>query len=189
MRNAFELPVDLPVPQDDGACDHLFGASIPDLLLASTAGYPANLAELGGRTLVYCYPRTGKPGQAIPAQWDAIPGARGCTPQSCAFRDHFRELIGAGASQLFGLSTQDTEYQSEVVQRLELPYPLLSDSDLNFVRALRLPTFQFDFKTLIKRLTLIVDDGRITKIFYPVFPSDKSAEQTLEWLKQNQRAG
>jgi peroxiredoxin len=188
MRNTLELPVDLPVPQDDGACDHLIGAPIPELWLASTSGYPINLAELGGRTVVYCYPRTGEPDQPIPDGWDAIPGARGCTPQSRAFRDHFRELTGAGASHLFGLSTQDTDYQSEVVKRLELPYPLLSDSESNLVRALRLPTFQFNSKTLIKRLTLVIDDGRITKVFYPVFPPDKSAEQTLEWLRQNQRS-
>jgi peroxiredoxin len=189
MRNALELPVDLPVPQDDGACDHLVGALIPELWLASTAGYPVNLAALGGRTVVYCYPRTGEPGQAIPAEWDAIPGARGCTPQSCAFRDHFRELTDAGASHLFGLSTQDTEYQSEVVKRLGLPYLLLGDPELNLARALTLPTFQFNSRTLIKRLTLIIDDGHIAKVFYPVFPPDKSAEQTLEWMKQNQRAG
>ena len=188
MPNTLELPVDLPVPQDDGACDHLLGAPIPELWLASTNGYLINLAELGGRTVVYCYPRTGEPDQPIPDGWDAIPGARGCTPQSRAFRDHFRELTGAGASHLFGLSTQDTDYQSEVVKRLELPYPLLSDSELNLVRALRLPTFQFNSKTLIKRLTLIIDDGRITKVFYPVFPPDKNAEQTLEWLRQNQRS-
>jgi peroxiredoxin len=187
MRNALELPEDLPVPQDDGACDHLVGAPIPVLLLTSTAGYRVNLAKLEGRTVVCCYPRTGEPDQPIPDGWDAIPGARGCTPQSRGFRDHFQELTGAGVSHLFGLSTQDTEYQSEVVERLELPYPLLSDSELNFIQALRLPTFQFNSKTLIKRLTLIIDDGRITKVFYPVFPPDKSAEQTLEWLRQNQR--
>jgi peroxiredoxin len=188
MRNALELPVDLPVPQDDGACDHLLGAPIPELWLPSTSGHPINLTELRGRTVIYCYPRTGEPDQPIPEGWDAIPGARGCTPQSRGFRDHFQELSSAGASHLFGLSTQDSDYQSEAVQRLELPYPLLSDSELNLVRALRLPTFQFNSKTLIKRLTLIIDDARITKVFYPVFPPDKSAEQTLEWLRQNQRS-
>jgi peroxiredoxin len=188
MRDLLELPADLPVPQDDGACDHLVGALIPELRLASTAGSAVNLAELEERTVVYCYPRTGEPDQPIPDGWDAIPGARGCTPQSRGFRDHFRELTSAGASHLFGLSTQDTEYQSEVVKRLELPYPMLSDSELNLVQALRLPTFQFNSKTLIKRLTLVIDNGRITKVFYPVFPPDKSAEQTLEWLRQNQRA-
>jgi peroxiredoxin len=137
--------------------------------------------------LFIAIPRTGEPDQPIPVSWDAIPGARGCTPQSCAFRDHFRELTGAGASHLFGLSTQDTEYQREVVKRLELPYPILSDAELNFIQALGLPTFQFNSKTLIKRVTLIIDEGVITKVFYPVFPPNKSAEQTLEWLRQNPR--
>ncbi len=186
MRNALDLPADLPIPQDDGACDHVQGTQIPDLWLESTAGYPVNLAQLRGRTVVYCYPRTGQPDQPIPDGWDAIPGARGCTPQSCAFRDHFRELTGAGASHLFGLSTQDTEYQREVVKRLGLPYPLLSDCELNFIRALKLPTFRFNSMTLIKRLTLIIDDGCVAKVFYPVFPPDQSAEQTLDWLRQNQ---
>jgi peroxiredoxin len=188
MRNTLDLPDDLPEPQDDGDCDHLHGARIPELWLASSAGYPVNLAQLCGRTVVYCYPRTGQPAQPIPDGWDAIPGARGCTPQSCSFRDHFRELTGAGASHLFGLSTQDTEYQREVVQRLGLPYPLLSDWELNFVRALKLPTFRFNSMTLIKRMTLVIDDGCIAKVFYPVFPPDKSAEQVLEWLMQNQPA-
>jgi peroxiredoxin len=186
MGNALNLPADLPVPQDDGACDHLQGTLIAELGLESTAGYPVNLAQLRGRTVVYCYPRTGQPDQPIPDGWDAIPGARGCTPQSCAFRDHFRDLTDAGASHLFGLSTQDTEYQREVVKRLGLPYPLLSDRELNFVRALNLPTFRFNSMTLIKRLTLIIDDGCITKVFYPVFPPDQSAEQTLDWLTQSQ---
>ena len=188
MRNALDLPAGLPVPQDDGACDHLLGTRIPEVWLASTDGSPVNLSRMGGRTVVYCYPRTGQADQAIPPGWDAIPGARGCTPQSCAFRDHFRALTDAGASHLFGLSTQDTEYQLEVVKRLELPYPLLSDWELNFVRVLKLPTFRFNSMTLIKRLTLIIDDGCIAKVFYPVFPPDKSAEQTLKWLMQNRPA-
>jgi peroxiredoxin len=186
MRDTLELPADLPVPQDDGTCDHLDGRRIPDLWLESTAGDPINLARLAGRTVVYCYPRTGQPDQPIPDGWDATPGARGCTPQSRGFRDHFHELTGAGARHLFGLSTQDTDYQLEAVKRLGLPYPLLSDSELNFVRALRLPTFQFNSMTLIKRLTLIIDDGGIAKVFYPVFPPDESAAQTLKWLMENQ---
>jgi peroxiredoxin len=189
MRNPLDLPVGLPVPQDDGACNHLPGMRMPDLWLASTAGYPVNLNQIRARTVLYGYPRTGQPDQPVPAGWDAIPGARGCTPQCRGFRDHYEALTAAGASRLFGLSTQDTDYQIEAVKRLELPYPLLSDRDLSLVHALRLPTFQFDSMTLIKRLTLIIDDGRIQKVFYPVFPPDKSAGQTLEWLKQNQYSG
>jgi peroxiredoxin len=187
MQNSLDLPVGLPMPEDDGACDHLQGTPVPQLWLDSTTGQPVNLAQLRGRTVVYCYPRTGQPDQPVPEDWDAIPGARGCTPQSKAFRDHFRELLDAGASHLFGLSTQDTDYQSEAVKRLDLPYPLLSDRELHFTQALRLPTFRFNSMTLIKRLTLIIDDGGITKVFYPVFPPDKSAEQVLDWLKQNPR--
>jgi peroxiredoxin len=182
MRIPLDLPAGLPVPQDDGGCDHLYGTPIPDLWLASTAGYSVSLAQLRGRTVVYCYPRTGQPDQPVPDDWDAIPGARGCTPQCRSFRDHYRELTEAGASHLFGLSTQDTEYQLEAVKRLELPFPLLSDRQLNLTLALKLPTFRFNSMTLIKRLTLIIDDGRIGKVFYPVFPPDKSAEQTLAWL-------
>jgi len=188
MRNTLDLPAGLPVPQDDGACNHLHGMRIPELWLASTDGHPINLAAIHGRTVLFCYPRTGQPDQPIPAAWDAVPGARGCTPQSCAFRDHFRELTGAGASHLFGLSTQDTDYQLEAVKRLELPYPLLSDRELNLAHALNLPTFLFNSVTLIKRLTLIIDDGCIVKVFYPVFPPDQSAGQTLGWLMQNRRA-
>ncbi len=185
MRNLLELPLDLPVPEDDQACAHLPGMMTPALSLDSTAGSLVNLAETPGRTVVYCYPRTGQPVQPVPKNWDAIPGARGCTPQSCSFRDQYQKLVNAGASHLFGLSTQDTDYQREAVERLHLPFSLLSDRELRFTNALRLPTFRFDSKTLIKRLTLIIDDGRITKVFYPVFPPDQSAEQTLQWLIEN----
>jgi peroxiredoxin len=184
-----DLPAGLPVPHDDGACDHLHGTRIPEIWLASTDGFPVNLARTAGRTVLYCYPRTGKPDQPIPESWDAIPGARGCTPQSCGFRDHFRQITDAGASHLFGLSTQDTEYQLEAVKRLELPYSLLSDWELRFAHSLRLPTFRFDSMTLIKRLTLVIDDGCIAKVFYPVFPPDQSAEQTLKWLMLNRPGG
>jgi peroxiredoxin len=189
MRDPLDLPVDLPVPRDDGVCAHLPGMLVPPIWLDSTAGSPLNLAATRGRTVVYCYPRTGRPDQPVPDTWDAIPGARGCTPQACSFRDRNFELIKAGVSQIFGLSTQDTGYQREVVQRLKLPFQLLSDRELQFAGALKLPTFEFDSMILIKRLTLIIDDGRITKVFYPVFPPDKSAEQTLQWLTENPAAG
>jgi peroxiredoxin len=185
MSDRFDLPLDLPVPQDDGACAHLPGLLIPTVWLDSTAGSPLNLAETRGRTVVYCYPRTGRPDEPVPESWDAIPGARGCTTQAWSFRDHYSELIEAGVAYVFGLSTQDTDYQREVVERLKLPFHLLSDRELQFARALKLPTFEFDSMILIKRLTLVIDDGRITKVFYPVFPPNKSAEETLQWLTEN----
>ena len=179
--NLYELPHDLPVPADDGACDHLTGMSLPSMPLLSTAGRVVDLASFEGRTVVYCYPRTGRPDQDPPAGWNAIPGARGCTPQSCGFRDHYQDLQRSGA-MVFGLSTQDTGYQREAVERLHLPFELLSDADLAFARALRLPTFEVEAMTLIKRLTLIIGNGRIEKVFYPVFPPDKNAADVIAWL-------
>ncbi|MDP2241499.1 MAG: peroxiredoxin [Burkholderiales bacterium] len=180
--NVNELPADLPVPVDDGACDHLKGMRLPAVMLASTGGRSVDLARLAGLTVVYVYPRTGRPDQALPTGWNAIPGARGCTPQSCAFRDHYQELRELGVANLFGLSTQDTAYQREAVERLHLPFELLSDEKLAFARALKLPTFAVDGMTLIKRLTLIARDGAIEKVFYPVFPPDASAGMVLAWL-------
>ena len=183
--NIYELPEDLPIPFDDGACDHLTGFLLPDMALMSTEGTLVNLAKLPERTVVYCYPRTGRPDQALPTGWDAIPGARGCTPQSCAFRDHYQELQGLHAD-VYGLSTQDTAYQQEAALRLHLPFPLLSDADLIFTKALRLPTFTIDGMTLIKRVTLIVEDGVIIKVFYPVFPPDQNAANVINWLSRQQ---
>ena len=179
--NIFEVPKDLPVPVADGACDHLTGMRVPSVQLKSTAGRAVDLAGLTGRTVLYCYPRTGRPDVEPPQGWNEIPGARGCTPQSCAFRDHFGELKAHGAG-VFGLSAQSTEYQKEAVERLHLPFELLSDSELGFATALRLPTFQVESMTLIKRLTLILRDGKIEKVFYPVFPPDENAEEILQWL-------
>lgn len=181
--NLYELPKDLPVPQDDGACNHLTGLKLPQLALVSTAGRSVVLSMLAGRTVVYCYPRTGRPDQEVPAGWNEIPGARGCTPQSCAFRDHFEELKRAGAAQMFGLSTQDAGYQREAAARLHLPFELLSDEKLAFARALKLPTFEVAGMTLIKRLTLIIRDGVIQHVFYPVFPPDRNAGEVVRWLK------
>lgn len=181
-ENPYELPEDLPVPTDDGAADHLPGIQIPSVPLSSTAGETVDLSALSGRTVVYCYPMTGRPGSDLPSGWDEIPGARGCTPQSCSFRDHHAELQALGA-RVFGLSTQDTEYQREATQRLHLPFALLSDEDLAFADTLRLPTFEVDDMVLLKRLTLIIRDGRIEKVFYPVFPPDRSAEDVVGWLE------
>jgi peroxiredoxin len=177
------LPADLPAPLDDGAARHLPGLPLPDLALMATDDTSVNLSTLEGRTLVYAYPRTGRPGQALPDGWDAIPGARGCTPQSCAFRDHYAELKSLGVGHLFGLSTQDTEYQREAVARLHLPFPILSDEKLAFARALELPTFEVAGMTLLKRMALVIDDGVVTKVFYPVFPPDKSAATVRDWLR------
>ena len=177
------LPPNIPVPEDDGATRHLTGIKLPDLALPATSGGPVNLSKLKGRTVLYIYPRTGVPGQALPTGWDTIPGARGCTPQSCSFRDHFGELKRLGVAQFFGLSAQDTAYQQEAATRLHLPFPILSDEKLAFTRALRLPTFSVDGMTLIKRMALVIDDGTITKVFYPVFPPDKNAEEVITWLQ------
>ncbi|NVO13975.1 MAG: peroxiredoxin [Rhodoplanes sp.] len=176
------LPDDLPVPQDDGAADHLTGLAIPAIALPATDGTMVDLSALRGRTVVYAYPRTGRPGQPLPTGWDAIPGARGCTPQSCGFRDHFSDLRARGVAHLFGLSTQDTGYQREAAERLHLPFRLLSDAAFRLTDALRLPTFTVDGMRLIRRLTLVIDDGVIATVLYPVFPPDRSAAAVLEWL-------
>ena len=172
------LPPDLPVPTDDGACDHLAGAGLPDLELSSTSGASVNLSRLPGRSVVFCYPRTGRPGEDPPAGWDQIPGARGCTPESCGFRDSFPALQQLGV-RVYGLSTQDTEYQRELVDRLHLPYEVLSDHALRFTAAMRLPTFEAAGMTLIKRLTLVVEDGKVARVFYPVFPPDRHAAEVV----------
>ena len=177
------LPRDLPVPPDDGAARHLAGRKLPDLALPATDETAVNLSKLAGRTVVYIYPRTGEPGKAPPEGWDAIPGARGCTPQSCSFRDHFAELKALGVAQLYGLSTQDTGYQREAVERLHLPFAILSDADLQLSRALDLPTFDVAGMTLLKRMAWVVDDGTITKAFYPVFPPDKNADEVIAYLQ------
>ena len=183
--NVMELPKDLPVPQDDGACSHLAGMKLPPVALASTRGRKVDLSQLKGTVVIYIYPRTGRPDQEVPTGWNAIPGARGCTPQSCAFRDHYDELKKLGAAEVFGLSTQDSAYQQEAAARLHLPFELLSDEKLEFARALSLPTFSVDGMTLIKRITLIARDGVIVKVFYPVFPPDKNADEVAAWLRKN----
>jgi peroxiredoxin len=176
----------IPAPTDDGAAKHLVGMTIPPIDLAATDDTSVMLSALPGRTVVFGYPRTGEPGKiGLTDDWDMIPGARGCTPQTCAFRDLFADLKAAGADHVFGLSTQDNAYQTEMASRLHLPFPVLSDEKLSLIRALNLPTMQVAELTLIKRLALIVDDGRITHVFYPVFPPDRNAGDVLEWLKHN----
>jgi len=177
------LPLGIPVPPDDGAARHLAGMNLPDLTLPATDGAPVNLSRLKGRTVVYVYPRTGVPGVDPPDGWDRIPGARGCTPQSCSFRDHFNELKRLGVAHLYGLSTQDTAYQREAATRLHLPFAILSDEKLALTKSLKLPTFSVAGMILLKRMTLVIDGGVITKSFYPVFPPDKNAEEVIAWLQ------
>jgi peroxiredoxin len=177
------LPPGIPAPQDDGGARHLTGMSLPDIALPATDSKQVNLSKLKGRTVVYLYPRTGVPGVDAPSGWDEIPGARGCTPQSCGFRDHFGELKRLGVAQLYGLSTHDTAYQQEAATRLHLPFAILSDDKTVLTKALKLPTFTTSGMTLLKRMALVIDDGAITKVFYPVFPPDKNAAQVIAWLQ------
>ncbi|MFI0766365.1 MerR family transcriptional regulator [Stenotrophomonas sp. NPDC087984] len=180
------LPADLPVPEDDGAADHLPGTKLPRIVLRNTADKPIRLDALGPRrTVIYIYPLTGRPGTDLPEGWNSIPGARGCTPETCGFRDHFQDLLEAGAGRVFGLSSQDTDYQNEVVERLRLPFGMLSDPDLSLADGLGLPTFEADGRRLFKRLTLIVRDGVTEHAFYPIFPPNEHAQQVLTWLREN----
>ena len=179
----------IPAPTDDGAANHLKGLSIPPVSLVATDDNSVTLSALSGRTVVFAYPRTGEPGKiALVDNWDMIPGARGCTPQSCAFRDLHKVLIEAGAPRVFGLSTQDPAYQLEAAKRLHLPFPLLSDEKLALTRALRLPTMQVAGLTLIKRLAMVIDDAIVAKVFYPVFPPDRNASEVLAWLQEHRRS-
>lgn len=180
--NPNEFPENLPQPVDDGAAEHLDGAALPDLTLTATNGDAVNIGQVPGLVVIYIYPMTGRPDVPQPEGWDEIPGARGCTPQSCGFRDHHAELRALNA-QVFGLSTQETAYQVEAKERLHLPFELLSDSGLALKARLNLPTFQAAGMELYKRLTLIARDGRIAKVFYPVFPPGQNAEDVLAWLR------
>ena len=182
MTSLNQLPPDLPIPQDDGAANHLVGMSLPNLLLLTTIGKELNLGEIAGRLVIYCYPMTGQPNVALPDGWDQIPGARGCTPQSCSFRDHYQELQSLGA-EVVGLSVQSTAYQQEMADRLHLPFPVVSDADYQFQGALKLPTFIAAGMTLLKRITLIANDGVIEAIHYPIFPSDSDPAWVINYLK------
>jgi peroxiredoxin len=176
------LPPNLPVPEDDGAADHLPGLEVPPLELPATGGGELNLAELAsGRLVAYLYPRTGTPGQPLIDGWNDIPGARGCTPQSCAFRDHQADLERHGAA-VVGMSAQSVAEQAEFSGREHIPFPLLSDPNLCLAAALRLPTFEAAGMTLYRRLTLVAEAGVVVKAFYPVFPPDRDAAAVLAWL-------
>lgn len=180
----FPLPDDLPEPDDDGAADHLPSTTVPSVILSATDGATVDLSELSGRTIVYCYPKTGRPDKdVIPDDWEEIPGARGCTPETCGFRDHYQELRDRGVTEVFGLSLQSSDYQREARDRLGLPFELLSDSKLEFTNRLHLPMFEVAGEQFLKRLTLVLLDGRIKHVFYPVFPPDEHAEEVVHWLE------
>jgi peroxiredoxin len=188
MSSDFPLPDDLPVPEDDGAADHLTGVPMPAVVLRATDGTRIDLSDLGaGRSVLFVYPLSGRPGVALPDRWDQIAGARGCTPESCGFRDRFGELREAGAVHVHGISAQDTAYQAELADRLELPYTMLSDTELVLAERLGLPTFSTAGMALYKRLTLVVASGTIEHVFYPVFPPDGHAAQVLAWLRARPR--
>lgn len=184
------FPSDLPVPVDDGACAHLLDTTIPAIPLP-TCTDPArtvDLSSLPDLTIVFCYPRTGAPDEVVPESWNQIPGARGCTPQACSFRDNFPEIQRLGVRNVFGLSTQSPDYQKEVHDRLGLPYELLSDADLHFVQAMRLPTFEWEGKKVSRRVTLAVQEGgKIIQVWYPIFPPDKNVADVVAWLKERQQ--
>jgi peroxiredoxin len=183
MTELTDLPPELPVPEDDGAADHLPGLRLPSLRLPSTAGDAVALDHLGpGRTVIYVYPMTRQPDADLPDGWLSIPGASGCTPEACGFRDHHAELRAAGAARVFGLSSQDTDYQREVVDRLRLPFGMLADPELSLATALGLPTFQAGGMTLYRRLTMVIKDGVVEYVFYPVFPPGEHAGEVLTWL-------
>ena len=173
----------LPPPVDDGGARHLDGAAVPSIPLPGTHGQAVDLSRLRGTTVVYAYPMTSRPDRPVPGGWDMIPGARGCTPQSCAFRDGYAELRGLGVDHLFGLSTQDTAWQAEAAARLHLSFPLLSDAALGLTLAMRLPTMEVEGMTLLRRLTLVIAGGRILRVFSPVFPPDRSAADVIAWLR------
>lgn len=187
VTDLLSLPPGLPVPTDDGAATHLAGSPLAAVALASTASRVVTLAHQAGPAVVYCYPRTGRPGEAIPPEWEGIPGARGCTVEACGFRDHYRELISAGAAAVFGLSTQMGEDQSEAARRLHLPFELLSDADLAFADEMRLPTFEFGGRRLLRRLTMVIEHGQVEHVFYPIFPPDQHPGEVLSYLRRRQR--
>jgi len=185
QTNLNQLPANLPRPKDDGGARHLKGMALPDLELPSTRNRRVNLSTVSApRIVIYAYPMTGRPDRQLPQGWDDIPGARGCTPETCGFRDHHKDLAKLHA-EVFGVSTQDTAYQQEMVTRLEVPFEVLSDEQMTFARALELPTFTVDGMTLLKRLTIVARSGRIEHVFYPVFPPDAHAEEVIAWLKQH----
>ena len=186
MTKSIEVDwTNIPAPEDDGEARHLVGSMVPFLPLPSTKGGQVNLAEIPGRCVVYAYPMTRNPDTPLPDGWDMLPGAKGCTPQSCSFRDHALELKKLGVDEVFGVSTQDTAYQREAAERLHLPFALLSDKERSLTHAMRLPTFEISGMILLRRLTMIIRDGKIEHVFYPVFPPDQNVVEVIDWLTVN----
>ena len=184
VRDLNKLPTDLPVPQDDGACDHLNQMKMPKVALQSTSDREIDLQKQAlTPTILFFYPRTGEPDKPAPADWDLIPGARGCTPQSCGFRDLYSAFKNAGY-EVFGVSSQDTDYQKEFVARNHIPFEILSDVDFKLTYTFKLPTFEYNGMRLIKRMALVLNEGKIVKVFYPVFPPNKNAETVLNWINR-----
>ena len=189
QTNLNQLPANLPRPKDDGAARHLKGMALPDIELPSTSNRRVNLSKIAApRVVIYAYPMTGRPDRQLPQGWDDIPGARGCTPETCGFRDHHKDLAKL-QTEVFGVSTQDTPYQQEMVKRLEVPFEVLSDEHMELARALKLPTFTVEGMTLLKRLTLVARNARIEHVFYPVFPPDANAPTVVHWLMERSTAG
>ncbi len=184
MTNFNQLPADLPIPQDDGSTNHLRGMKLPNVSLNTTNGKSINFGDIKGRLVIYCYPMTGQPNVPLPEGWDQIPGARGCTPQSCAFNDHYQELQALGV-EVVGLSVQSTEYQKEMADRLHLPFPVVSDANYQFQKALNLPTFITAGMTLLKRVTLITNNGVIETVHYPIFPSNSDPAWVIDYLNNH----
>jgi peroxiredoxin len=183
-HDPYSLPDDLPVPVDDGACAHLEGTTMPDVTLRATNGNDERLRR-HGLVVFYVYPKSGRPGVDMPPNWNETPGMRGCTPQSCAFRDHHGELVALGAD-VFGISTQDPDDQRGFAERLELPYAVLSDPDGLLQRELGLPLVDVtEGLRVYRRVTLVTRDGVITRVFYPVFPPDENAAEVVRWLQEN----
>ena len=184
MTNYNQLPPDLPIPIDDGATNHLIGMTLPNISLKSTRGDSISVGNFNGKLVIYCYPMTGQPNVPLPEGWDQIPGARGCTPQSCSFRDHYQDIQALGA-EVIGLSVQTTDYQKEMADRLHLPFPVVSDSNHEFSKAMNMPTFVAAGMTLLKRVTLIAEDGMIKAVHYPIFPSDSDPAWVIDYLKRH----
>lgn len=184
MKNLHELPDNLPIPVDDGACNHLLGSRVPSIYLNATSGKSVDLGSVAGTAVIFFYPMNGKPDSPPMIGWNDIPGARGCTPQVCSFRNEYSQLVAMNA-KVFGVSSQPLADQKEASARLALPYELLNDTPLELTHAMNLPTFEYEASIYIKRITVITIDGVIKKTFYPVFPPDKNVSDVITWIKQN----